>query len=99
MTVTWLDRLRQAGENVTPGKWWVDADSVIFFAPPIANFPGLVGSTEHHADAGFIALARNLWPLLVNVIEAADNHAENDSTVNFGLLCDALERLEKGVPK
>ena len=77
--MTWLARLREAGENATPKPWYkVVNDLIGGWSASTVNQPASEGSVPTPADflsaedAAFIVLARNVWPLVVDALEAAE---------------------------
>ena len=94
-----LSKARAAHANVTPGPWgaadggsfggwWIslngDPSNVTIAAVPIKL-----------ADAEFIAMARNIFPVMLDVIEAAE--AEHDPSGHGGneLPCDVCFTLAR----
>lgn len=76
-----FSKLRQLGERATPPPWWYDVEHP---GPPRGVFghvysdDGWIAETnadekaDEAPDADFIRVARNLWPALVDVVEAGE---------------------------
>lgn len=78
-----LDRLREAGERATPGPWNIQGNSVMVEAdePYVIEEVSELASDARlpiDEDATFIVLARNLWPLLIDALAAAEEISGRD---------------------
>ena len=75
-----IDRITELIEKATPGPWGRDGEDSANFgvrgAPPDGNILAIVqqdGRGGRWDDAAFIAQARQLLPLMLGVVDAADS--------------------------
>ena len=89
--------LRDLLDGVTEGPWmpdWDERESGAWVDTPVGYIPMGFGP-KAPANARFIATARNLWPLLADLQEAARalSLTDGDDEETWERLEDALARL------
>ena len=96
----YITKLREAGEKATAGPWFARIDyGSLVVRPERASEPTVafwLDRTSVTPNAAFIALARNAWPELVEVVACAQA-LRDESPWFYGDLQKALDKLKASV--
>ncbi len=86
--MTWLDKLKKAGEEATKGPWVLsDHDGGYEITAPtgecILDQTPFYPSAPGYEDSEFITISRNCWDEIVKVLETLDE--ETLETISYDL--------------